>query len=448
MEFVNLISSAGEFAWIVACFVVALSIIVAVHEYGHYIVGRWSGIDADVFSIGFGPVLWSRYDTRGTRWQIAALPFGGYVKFAGDADAASAGRDDAAMAEMDAEKLRRTMHGAPIWARASTVVAGPVFNFILSILIFAGVALFTGGEKDPLTVERMNPLPVEAGDLRPGDVIRGIGGLTLPERGDETYPDIIAEIPEEPVLAYDIERDGQRMAVEGPYLYPPLVGRIIPQSAARLAGFEEGDVITALDGEKVFAFGQLKRAVEGSDGRSLNIEVWRNGDTVNLTLSPKRVDDIQADGSVETYWRIGIGGSRAFEAANESVTVTEALTAGAARTWLTIDLTIKSLGNIVLGKMDSCNLTGPVRIAKTAGDVAQMGLMEFVLLIGMLSTAIGFFNLLPIPVLDGGHLVFHTYEAIVGQPPSDRAMQAFMVTGLALVLSLMVFALSNDFFCP
>ena len=431
-----------------ACFVVALSIIVAVHEYGHYIVGRWSGIDADVFSIGFGPVLWSRYDKRGTRWQIAALPFGGYVKFAGDADAASAGRDDEAMAKMDADKLRRTMHGAPVWARAATVLAGPIFNFILSILIFAGVALSTGGEKDPLTIAEMKPLPSAVGDLQAGDIIRGIGGVTLPERGDEGYRDVIAEIPEDPVLSYDIERNGRSMTVDGPYLFPPLVGSVLPQTAARAAGFEEGDVITALDGEQVFAFGQLKRAVEGSGGRSLDIEVWRSGEIVNLTLSPKRVDDIQADGSVETHWRIGIGGSRAFEAMTESLSVTDALTAGAMRTWLTIDLTIKSLGNIVMGKMDSCNLTGPVRIAKTAGDVAQMGMLEFVLLIGMLSTAIGFFNLLPIPVLDGGHLVFHTYEAVTGRPPGDKAMQALMVTGLALVLSLMVFALSNDFFCP
>ena len=245
MDIANLISSTGGFVWIVACFVVALSIIVAVHEYGHYIVGRWSGIDADVFSIGFGPVLWSRCDRRGTRWQIAALPFGGYVKFAGDADAASAGRDDAALAQMDAEKRRRTMHGAPLWARASTVVAGPVFNFILSILIFASVALFTGGEKDPMTVEQMNPLPVEVGDLQPGDVIRGIGGLALPARGDETYPNLLTDVPEEPVVAYDIERAGQAMTVEGPYPFPPRVGSVLPQTAARAAGFEEGDVIAA-----------------------------------------------------------------------------------------------------------------------------------------------------------------------------------------------------------
>lgn len=136
MDISALIPAFGGFAWTIFFFIVALSVIVAIHEYGHYIVGRWSGIHADVFSIGFGPVLWSRMDKRGTRWQIAALPFGGYVKFAGDANAASGKDADAieAVAE-DPVALRRTMHGAPLWARAATVSAGPVFNFALSILV-------------------------------------------------------------------------------------------------------------------------------------------------------------------------------------------------------------------------------------------------------------------------------------------------------------------------
>lgn len=448
MDFAQLISSTGGTLWILASFVVALSIIVAVHEYGHYIVGRWSGIDADVFSVGFGPVIWSRYDKRGTRWQIAALPFGGYVKFAGDADAASASADKAALSQMDAEKLRRTMHGAPLWARASTVAAGPIFNFVLSILIFAAVALSTGAVKDPLTVGEMRPLPASVDGLQPGDVILGVGGVTLPERADEAYSDAISAIPEEPVLAYDIERDGQRMTVDGPYLLPPLVGTVIPQSAAMAAGFEEGDVITGLDGEPVFAFGQLKRAVEGSEGRALALEVWRRGELIDLTLTPKRVDEVQADGSFETHWRIGIGSANAFDPMRESLGIGAAVTAGALRTWNTIDLTISGLGHIITGAIGTCNLTGPIRIAQTAGDVASQGFLDFLLLIGLLSTAIGFFNLLPIPVLDGGHLVFHAYEAVAGQPPSDRALQAMMITGLALVLSLMVFALGNDVFCP
>ena len=153
MDIIGFIPQFGGLLYTLFAFVVALSVIVAVHEYGHYIVGRWSGIHAEVFSLGFGPVLFSRVDKHGTRWQIAALPFGGYVKFLGDSNAAS-GRDDAAMKEAaeDPVALRRTMHGAPLWARAATVAAGPVFNFVLSILVFTGIFMIRGVVSDPLTV--------------------------------------------------------------------------------------------------------------------------------------------------------------------------------------------------------------------------------------------------------------------------------------------------------
>jgi len=148
LDIFSLIPSFGGFVWTLLAFVVALSVIVAVHEYGHYIVARWSGIDADVFSIGFGPVLMSRTDRRGTKWQVAALPFGGFVKFRGDANAASA-KDAAAMSGLSQAELRRTMHGAPLWARSATVAAGPAFNFMLSILGYR-----SAGTRDPGVLPR------------------------------------------------------------------------------------------------------------------------------------------------------------------------------------------------------------------------------------------------------------------------------------------------------
>jgi Predicted membrane-associated Zn-dependent proteases 1 len=156
----GLIPQFGGLIWTLLAFVVALSVIVAIHEYGHYIVGRWCGIKADVFSLGFGPVLWSGMDRRGTKWQVAALPFGGYVKFAGDANAAS-GKDETAMEAVahDPAALRHTMHGAPLWARTLTVAAGPAFNFAMSILIFFAVAYTTGVERTPLTVGELRPMP-------------------------------------------------------------------------------------------------------------------------------------------------------------------------------------------------------------------------------------------------------------------------------------------------
>ena len=184
MDFTTLVPQFGGFVWTVAAFIIALSVIVAIHEYGHYIVGRWCGIKADVFSLGFGPVLFSRFDKHGTKWQIAALPFGGYVKFAGDANAAS-GKDEEAMAGVasDPQALRATMHGAPLWARALTVVAGPVFNFALSIIIFTAIAMSLGTVRDPLTVDAVKPLPQQVEGLEQGDVIeseiRRYGALVL-----------------------------------------------------------------------------------------------------------------------------------------------------------------------------------------------------------------------------------------------------------------------------
>ncbi len=447
MDISAFISAFGGTAWTIFFFVVALSIIVAIHEYGHYIVGRWSGIQADVFSIGFGPVLWSRMDKRGTRWQIAALPFGGYVKFAGDANAAS-GKDEAAMAEADPAALRRTMHGAPLWARAATVAAGPVFNFALSILVFAVVGYSNGVIRDPLTVGELRPLPVEVQELQTGDVVLEINGVPVPSINDAAYGDFMSTLPQNPTLDYTVERDGERRVVTGPYLRPPLVSGVSPQSAAVAADLERGDVITAVDGAPIFAFGQIKDAVESSDGRSLNLTVWRDGEISQKVLTPKRVDEPQPEGGFATQWRIGIASGNAFEPATESPGLGTAITGGVAQTWNIISGSISGLGYMITGSISTCNLSGPIGIAQVSGTMASQGVQSFVWFIAVLSTAVGLLNLFPIPALDGGHLVFYAYEAATGKPPSDSALRFLMAVGLALVLSLMVFALGNDLFCP
>ena len=449
MDISALFSAFGGTAWTIFFFVVALSVIVAIHEYGHYIVGRWSGIQADVFSIGFGPVLWSRMDKRGTRWQIAALPFGGYVKFAGDANAAS-GKDEAAMkeAQSDPTALRATMHGAPLWARAATVAAGPVFNFALSIMVFAIVGYSNGVIRDPLTVGELRPLPAEVQELRSGDVVLAIEGTAVPSINDASYSDFMSALPQKPVLEYTIERDGSERVVAGPFLRPPLVSSVSPQSAAVAADLERGDVITAVDGNPIFAFGELKDAVEGSDGRSLNLTVWRNGTVSEKVLTPKRVDEPQPEGGFATQWRIGIASGNAFEPATQSPGVGEAITGGVAQTWRIISGSISGLGYMITGSISTCNLSGPIGIAQVSGTMASQGLESFIWFIAVLSTAVGLLNLFPIPALDGGHLVFYAYEAVTGKPPSDSALRVLMAVGLALVLSLMVFALGNDLFCP
>lgn len=447
---VSLIPAFGSVLWTVIAFVVALSIIVAIHEYGHYIVGRWSGIQADVFSIGFGPVLWSRMDKRGTRWQVAALPFGGYVKFAGDANAAS-GKDDAAMqaAEADPEAFRKTMHGAPLWARSATVAAGPVFNFILSIAVFSAVGLSSGIVRDPMLVGELRDLPWETQELRPGDRIIAIEGAEVPTGDDvDIYRAFMSDLPRRESLSYTVERDGASMDVEGPYLRSSAVGAVTPRSAAIAAGLQEDDVITSVNGAPVYAFEQLKEAVEGSNGESLRLGVWRAGETLEMNLAPKRVDEPLPEGGFATYWRIGVASANAFEPATETPGLGVALSNGVSQTWRIVEGSISGLGHMISGAISTCNLSGPIGIAQTSGQMASQGALDFIWFIAVLSTAVGMLNLFPIPALDGGHLVFYAYEAVAGRPPNDRALQVLMGAGIALVLSLMVFAVTNDLFCP
>ncbi|MBQ0718308.1 MAG: RIP metalloprotease RseP [Sulfitobacter litoralis] len=450
MDIFALIPQFGGLIWTLLAFVIALSVIVAIHEYGHYIVGRWSGIHADVFSLGFGPVLYSRVDKRGTRWQIAALPFGGYVKFAGDADAAS-GKDVAAMesAETDPKRLRATMHGAPLWARAATVAAGPVFNFALSILVFAAIGLSVGVPRDPMTVGELYPLPFEQNDLATGDEIVSIGGVALPAVTDATaYADAFASIPLSQPLPYEVNREGAVVTVDGPYVMPSLIKQVMPQSAAYEAGLKSGDVITAVDGAEIFAFRQLKTAVEASDGAPLELDIWRDGQMLDITLRPKVTDEPQPDGSFKSQMRIGIVGGTAFDTATTNPGVLSALWGGVENTGRIINGSLSGLKHMIVGNISTCNLSGPVGIAQTSGAMASQGAQSFIYFIAVLSTAVGLLNLFPIPALDGGHLVFYAYEAVTGNPPSDGALRVLMTIGLTLVLGLMVFALGNDLFCP
>ncbi|MFC6687460.1 RIP metalloprotease RseP [Jhaorihella thermophila] len=450
MDIVSLIPQTGGLIWTIAAFVVALSIIVAVHEYGHYIVGRWSGIKAEVFSIGFGPVLWSRTDRHGTRWQIAALPFGGYVKFLGDANAASS-PDSKAIAEIwkeNPDELRHTMQGAPLWARTATVAAGPVFNFILSIVIFAGVFMVRGVATEPLTVGEIVPMPQAGYELRVGDEILGIEGVPTPSFSDpKAWKAFTDGIPKKPVLDYRVRRDGHELTVKGPYLFPPYVQQVVPRSAAMDSGLRPGDLILAVDGRPIFAFDQIKEVVETSDGKPMLLDVWRDGKTLRFTLTPRRTDEPLPDGGFQTVWRIGVVGGMAITPATEMAGPIEALIAGVAQTWTIITGSLSGLWHMITGAISTCNISGPIGIAETSGAMASQGAQSFVWFIAVLSAAVGLLNLFPIPALDGGHLLFYAYEAVTGKPPSDAALRVLMAIGIALILSLMVFSLGNDLFC-
>lgn len=445
MDFVSLIPSFGGLVWTVLAFVVALSIIVAVHEYGHYIVGRWSGIHADVFSLGFGPVIYARTDKRGTRWQVAALPLGGYVKFAGDADAAS-GRDAGALNGLAAAERRRTMHGAPLWARSATVAAGPAFNFALSIIVFSLFFLIQGVATETPVVGQMKTLPAMSEALLPGDRILAVGGTETPDLAAFlTAADALTPAPSVP---YRLVRAGEELTVEGPFPFPPVVDGVQPGSAAMDVGMTAGDVILAVDGAPVQAFSELRRIIGESDGNPLLLSVWRPEGTQDVALVPRRMDIPLQDGGFETRWMAGLSGGLAFVPETRTPGPLEAVGMAATQTWDIAAASLSGLWHMITGAISSCNLQGPIGIAETSGAAASLGIASFVWFIAMLSTAVGLMNLFPVPVLDGGHLVFHLYEAVTGRPPSDRALQLLMGAGLAALLSLMVFALTNDLFCP
>lgn len=431
----QLLPQFGNLAFTLIAFVVALSVIVAVHEYGHYIVGRWTGIRAEVFSLGFGPVLFSRTDRHGTRWQVAALPLGGYVKFLGDANAASVG----SAGDVAEDLHRHTMLGAPLWARAATVLAGPAFNFVLAFVLFAGVILTTGTPQEPLTVARLTPLPAQMqGELRPGDEILAVAGQAV----DQTLlPDndlSAATVP------YQVRRDGQEVTITGPNPRLGIVGSVNPGSRAAEAGVRPGDVLLSIGGEEVNNFSRIIEIVSESEGAPLPVLLWRDGSEIALTIAPKRQDLPLADGSFETRWLIGIIQGAAFEP--ELVTPSPGQAAAAAWEqirYITVS-SISALWHIVSGAISTCNLSGPVGIAEASGAMAAQGAMSFVWFLGVLSAAIGLLNLFPVPVLDGGHLVFHLWEAVTGHPPSEGALRVLMAAGLAVILTLMGFAILND----
>lgn len=434
----------GEFGgviWNVLAFVVALSIIVAVHEYGHYIIGRLSGIKAEVFSLGFGPKLFSRRDKHGTLWQVAALPLGGYVRFLGDADAASAGSH-----EVDPALRRQTLGGAPLWARFATVAAGPVFNFILSIVVFAGMALWQGMPVEETRIGRMQALPEsQINELQAGDVVLGVGGVPVANWAD--LGKAAETLAPAPVQQWHVRRDGAELTVAGPDPFPAVVGGIAPRSAAAAAGLQAGDVIVSIDGAAVTRFVELRDKVGAAEGRPVLLQVWRPGKGIAAYSLAAREQDLPTATGFERRWLIGVTGGSFFEPATRATGLGEALGTGAGRTWDIITSSLTGLWATVTGQISSCNIGGAISIAETTGQAASAGGANFIWWIAVLSTAIGFLNLLPVPVLDGGHLVFFTYEAIARRPASERVMSILNVVGLALVLSLMVFGLSNDLFC-
>jgi regulator of sigma E protease len=438
-----LVAALGGTAWTVVFFIIGLSIIIFVHEYGHYIVGRWSGIHSEVFSIGFGPVLFSRTDRRGTKWQVAAIPFGGYVKFLGDADASSVRPGD--VSGLSTEERRHTMAGAPLWARSATVAAGPVANFILTFFLLAGLLLAVGVPREEPTVGQMRAFPFEGPSLQEGDQILAVEGQATPDW--ESFREVTDALKGKASLGYTVKRGETELTVNGPHPLAPVIGEVQIRSAALDAGLQEGDVILKAGGQDVRYFDELPAIVAASKGEPVMLTVWRDGQTFDLSLTPRirTVDD--GNGGFEERYLLGLYSGMFFEPATRNAGLWEATKGAATNMWFMTTTTFTGLSKMIQGAISSCNLSGAIGMAETMGDAARNGAESFVTILAVLSLGVGILNLFPIPVLDGGHLVFHAYEAVTRRQPSERALRVLMTVGLSLVLTIMLFGLSRDLMC-
>jgi regulator of sigma E protease len=363
----------GGLAGYIVPFLFVLTIVVFFHELGHFLVARMCGIKVLAFSIGFGPEIIGFYDRYGTRWKIAAVPLGGYVKFFGDDNAASV-PDQGALAAMTEEEKRDSFANQKVGPRAAVVVAGPVANFILAIAIFAAIFMIYGKQTTSARVD----------------------------------------------------------AVQA-------------NSAASAAGFKPGDLVVAIGGSKIASFSDMQRIVSVSAGEPLRIDVERDGKLVTLKATPALKSLKDAFGNEHRLGVLGISRSmQPGDIKTERLGPLRAIAMGAQETWFVVDRTMSYIGGVFAGREAADELGGPIRIAQVSGQVATAGFAALIHLTAVLSVSIGLLNLFPIPLLDGGHLLFYGIEAVRGRPLSDRAQEVGFRIGLAIVAMLMIFATYND----
>ena len=363
---------AGWTGWVIP-FLFGLSVVVFFHELGHFLVARWCGVRVLTFSVGFGPEVVGFNDRYGTRWKLSWIPLGGYVKFFGDDNAASV-PDETAIASMTEDERRQSFFHQPVGRRAAIVVAGPLANFILAIVIFATIFAVYGRQ-------------------------------TTAARVDAVQPD----------------------------------------SAAAAAGMRAGDVVVAIDGRPIESFSEMQRIVSAKAGRTLSFQIDRGGAPVTLTATPALKQGKDSFGNNFCHAVLGVSRSMTpTEVKTEYVNPARAAWLGVKETWFIIDRTFSYIGGLFAGTECADQLGGPIRIAQMSGQVATLGFMPVLHLAAMLSVSIGLLNLFPVPLLDGGHLMFYAVEAVRGRPLSMRAQEIGFRIGFAIVVMLMIFTVFND----
>ncbi len=366
------------FAWAplgLPAFIFVVTFVVFFHELGHFLMARACGVSVETFSIGFGSEIFGWKDRKGTRWKISWLPFGGYVKFLGDADAAST-PDRERLAGMDDAERANAFPMKPLYQRMLVVLAGPIANFILAIVVFTLLYAFIGAKSLSTTV-----------------------------------------------------------------------GSVTPNSPAAMAGIKPGDKITAVNGKPIKLFyGELQGIVQGSKGKPLAFSIARGGRQLLLNIQPRVIGNTNIYGAPVKSIAIGVGPAEdtAENTVYIPVSLTKAPLAAAAQTWFIVDVSLTGLWRMVSHHADSSQLTGVVGIAGISKREASHGFYDLIYLAAVISVSIGLINLFPIPLLDGGHLLYYGCEAVLGRPLGERVQDVGFRVGLALVLALMIFATWND----
>jgi regulator of sigma E protease len=441
----------------IVAFIVALGVLIVIHEYGHYLVARICGVKVLRFSVGFGkPLLVRRAGPDRTEWVIAALPFGGYVKMLDEREGPVAPHE-----------LHRAFNRMSVWRRIAIVVAGPLANFALAIVIYWGLFLHGVQEVKPVVgAPERGSIAAESGLTR-GETVQSIDGEPVASWQDLRWKLLQVAVEKRAVRidtvdakgnlasrTLDLSRfdlqgmEGDPLVSLGLRLYrpdlAPVMGRVEPGEAAEAAGLRAGDRVRTVDGREVHSWDEVVNAVQSHPGQRLLLGIERGGAALDVTVTPAAV---QQGG--RTLGRIGAAALIDPDAMKSLMTLVRygplpALRMSLARTWDTSAFSLKILGKMLTGEVSWKNLSGPVTIADYAGQSARLGLAAYVAFLALISISLGVLNLLPIPLLDGGHLLYYLVELLKGSPVSERAMELGQRFGLTVLLFLMVFALYND----
>lgn len=439
-------------------FILVLTLLVFVHEYGHYWVGRRFGIHAEVFSIGFGPEIFGWTDRNGTRWKVSAIPLGGYVKFLGDNDETSATPTAEPLTPSD---RRRAFFSQPLYARAAVVLGGPAANLIFAFLLLTAVFFFAGEPYSPATVAVQTDGPAAKAGLRTGDEI-----VRLADKRIDRYEDIqdAQFLYWAKPMSVEYRRGNQLLRGEIipqfcertdrynntlrygdlglDQLIRPVVGGFTAGSPAEAAGMKVGDLLVSVDGKPVEYFSRIPELIGNKAGESIPIKYQRDGRLEETTVVPLADKTVDCAGKEQVVGRLRIRPAAITEFRSHGVL--GAMGAGVRAVWGMTTMFYTSMAQILTATRPVDELGGPIRIAKAAGEASYAGWVGILNLVIALSVVLGVFNLLPVPMLDGGHLAMYAYEAVRGRPLSLKAQEVGLKLGFALVIGMALIATFND----